>query len=42
LLITIKRKIKGKSDQKFESAVETPVKKRQEIEASTANTKKVA
>lgn len=41
LLITIKRKIKGKIELKNEQVIETPLKARQEVESSTANSKNV-
>ena len=42
LLIQIRRKIKGKLEGKPDSTLETPIKKRPEIELHTTATKKVA
>lgn len=39
--MTIKRKIKEKNDQKLETATQTPIKKREEVEVNTTNTTKI-
>jgi hypothetical protein len=40
LLITIKRKIKGKIDNRYDGLVETPCKKRGEVDVHTTASKK--